>query len=263
MKIPFAKLESIGNDFVLLQAADLDCHTDLSILAQQLCERRFGIGSDGLLIVGNDEEGWWLRMFNPDGSEDFCGNGLRCAAWWVHHRMGAPDEFLFWHRGLQVSVWVKGDGEVYTELPAPSYAPEEVPHRLLEPIIDQTVEDVLGSALTTGSTHFVSFVDQLPDDELFCSLSPKVENASIFPERTSVIWAKSEADGLELRIWERGIGETLGCGTGATAAAVDFVRRRGQGGEITVRSRGGALRIQVDATDKPVRVIGLPEFVFE
>jgi diaminopimelate epimerase len=261
VNIPFAKLESVGNDFVLVEARHVP-HTDLAELARRMCARRFGVGSDGLLIIGEDHEGWCLRMFNPDGSEDFCGNGLRCAVSYAHRRMDAPAEFSLWHRGLSVSVSVAG-GEVTTILPPATYAPEEVPHTLSEPIIDHPVAGYEGSALSTGSTHFVIFREELPDDEEFFAASPKIEHACFFPDRTSVMWAKDDDDTISIRIWERGVGETLGCGTGATAVAVEQARRTGQMGEYTVRSKGGSLAITVDALDQPLRIVGQPHHAFD
>lgn len=262
MSIPFAKLESVGNDFVLVEARHVP-HTDLAALARRICKRRFGVGSDGLLVIGKDHEGWCLRMFNPDGTEDFCGNGLRCAVSYAHRRMGAPAAFSLWHRGLSVSVSV-ADDDVTTLLPPATYAPEEVPHTLSEPIIDYAVEGYRGSALSTGSTHFVIFRDELPDDEEFFVASPLIEKASIFPDRTSVMWAKEEDEGtIAVRIWERGVGETLGCGTGATAVAVEQARRTGQMGAYTVRSKGGSLSITVEGLDRPLRLVGRPHHAFD
>ncbi len=122
---------------------------------------------------------------------------------------------------------------------------------------------LFGSALTTGSTHVVIPTAALPDDDSFRSVSPKIENDPQFPQRTSVIWSQEiEPMRLRLRIWERGVGETQGCGTGSAAAAVDYLRRKGKGGAVEVENPGGTLRVSMPSWDGPIEVEGVAEAVY-
>lgn len=260
LRVPFFKVQTIGNDFVLMEPHNLD----YSALAQKVCDRRFGVGSDGLLImekgVRADVE---LRMFNPDGSEDFCGNGLRCAAmmansWgWVH------EEFTIHHLDRVLAAEVK-DGAASVVLPSASFRASDVPVSTdLPDFIDQEVAGVVGTAVSTGTAHFIVFVDQLPGDEEFFTLSPRIEHDPRFPERTSIMWTLPKAaDRLQLRIWERGVGETMGCGTGSSAAAAAWARREGRGGDIVVSNPGGDLRIHLDDWQSPIRATSRPVLSF-
>lgn len=267
--LKFWKLEAIGNDFPLLHLADVDAST-LPQLAIQLCDRRFGVGGDGLLAVGMEEDDLRLRMFNPDGTEDFCGNGLRCAAIHAHSQNWVGDRFLIRHHGRDVPAVIKG-GNVKTTLGVATYDPALVPVNFeSEPAnsFDRIVWTdgstvVSGSVLSTGTTHTI-IPGPLPDDHKFHSLSPRIETALQFPDRTSIMWAETVAPMvLKLRIWERGVGETLGCGSGSTAAAVDYLRRVGHGGTVEVINPGGTVWVSASAWNEPVTLKGGANEVFE
>jgi diaminopimelate epimerase len=275
-KIPFWKVESVGNDFVLVHHSDVveraagDIEGYLRSLAISASERRFGVGSDGLLVLGPDDRNLILRMFNPDGTEDFCGNGLRCAAIHGTSQGWVGESFIIHHHGVDVPTRVCGEGCIETQLARASYKPEDIPAAFHDnpeltfrrnPLWSGL--DLDASSLTTGSTHTIVWVDKLPEDEEFFHLGPRIENDSQFPERTSVIWVHEVAPmKLEIRIWERGAGETLGCGTGASAAAVDFLRRREIGGPVEVVSKGGAIQVAAPTWDAPLVVRGTAKELF-
>jgi diaminopimelate epimerase len=230
MQLPFAKLECVGNDFVLVETDHVRQAQvrDLGALARFACDRRFGIGSDGLLVLSPNPQPVLLRMFNPDGTEDVCGNGTRCAVFYGVQRGHMPDLGKIHHGRTQIGYRLNGQVVSIQTAPA-TFDPYEVPHTLEEPIFDEpySLEGIPMriSALSTGSTHLVVQVENHPPDTLFKRLSSQIEHWPIFPARTSVIWIVIETPNrLHLRIWERGVGETLGCGTGATAAAVVSVR---------------------------------------
>jgi diaminopimelate epimerase len=252
--IPFWKVEAIGNDFPLVHLADVD-PSDLPALAVAMADRRFGIGGDGLLAVGMEEEDVRVRMFNPDGSEDFCGNGLRCAARHVHSLGWVGERFTMRHLDRMVPTSISAES-ICTILGGYSYNPADVPATVLvrDSVLPgfETVGPV--SALTTGSTHLV--VPRLPGSEAeFMSVSPRLEVAEFFPAKTSVIWSSELEPGvLRLRIWERAVGETLGCGTGSSAAAVDYARRTGFSGPVRVMNPGGEVGVSV--SDGAITVCG-------
>lgn len=251
-RIPFWKVEAVGNDFVLLHVDDA-LELDLPDLARATCVRRFGIGADGLLVVGPWEDGLEMRMFNPDGSEDFCGNGMRCAAahgveqGWVERR------FVIRHRGRIVATQVSDSGVVTTQIPPASFDPRDVP-LIGPPILDEEIV-VAGyryraTALTTGSTHTILSCAELPGDDEFHAVGATLENDPRFPERTSIIWsAVSGEASLRIRIWERGAGETLGCGTGSSAAAVVWGRQTDRRGPVIVQNPGGDVLVDFERWD--------------
>lgn len=266
MTVPFAKVQAIGNDFVLFQAQDVIDY-DLATLAIESCERRFGIGADGMLVLDMLTPAYGeLRMFNADGTEDFCGNGLRCAVNYAVHQMDSERNLTIEQLGQKVSCRYE-DGIVHISLPPASFAPSAVPTVLKDEVwlVNQTVEDreFALSALSTGSTHVVIFEAELPGDDEFLQYSPILEHHDWFPERTSVMWTR--ADGpkeISIRIWERGVGETLGCGTGSTAAAVAYMRRAGIGGPIRVNNPGGNVTVDADQWDAPLTLSGSAEISY-
>jgi diaminopimelate epimerase len=271
--LPFWKVEGIGNDFVLVHLEDVErLRGDLPVdeilknLAIKICQRRFSIGSDGLLAVRMEGQTILYRMFNPDGTEDFCGNGLRCVARHAHNQGWVGNEFVIRHRDLLVPTQIKGN-LISTEIGTASYDPAKIPVRFVKspeqtfgrlPIWQGLGLSVGGSALTTGSTHVVIMGEgTIVNDELFIMASPEIENDPQFPERTSVIWAEIVApEKLKIRIWERGAGETQGCGTGSAAAAIEYMRRQNLSGTIQVQNPGGIVKVTAASWNSPITVSG-------
>lgn len=263
MTIPFVKTQTVGNDFVLFRDEDVE-GLDLAALAAATGDRHFGVGHDGMLVAWpEDGGGLGLRFFNPDGSEDFCGNGIRCAGLFAFEEGWCGREFLIRQLGREVPVRVD-EGLVTSLMPGATLEPSLVPVVSDEPWVEREVLGVVGTAVSTGSTHFVAMVDSLPETPWFERTSSKIEVAEVFPEKTSVIWTRVDDPWrLSIRIWERGVGETLGCGTGSIAAAAVHCRRLGLSGEIRVANPGGDLVVAVDRWDAPVSVSSRPERVFE
>ena len=208
-------------------------------------------------------------MFNPDGTEDFCGNGLRCAAIHAHSLGWVGQHFVIRHLGRLVPAWIEV-GLVRTELGPASYDPKKIPVRFEEDsgntfdriIWHEGARSIRGSVLTTGSTHAV-IPGPLPNDATLEELGRRIENAPQFPSRTSVIWVKEAAPMvLKIRIWERGVGETQGCGTGSSAAAIDYLRRANLGGTVEVRNPGGTVWVTAESWDAPISVKGEARQIF-
>ncbi len=268
-ELKFWKVQSIGNHFPLILTSEF--FGDLSSLAVQMCRDHFGVGGDGLLAVGMEGADLVLRMFNPDGTEDFCGNGLRCAARFAFDQGLVGAGFNIQHLGRKVPVSVEGS-LIKTGIGTASYDPKDVPTIIAGELFDETIfagrdsdwSVVLsGSALSTGSTHIVLPVGSLPDDDGFRAISSRLEVDPRFPQRTSVIWAARDGEALKIRIWERGVGETLGCGTGSSAAAVDWMRRRKRGGRIEVKNPGGTVWVTADSWSSPITLEGEATTVFQ
>jgi diaminopimelate epimerase len=257
--VPFVKMHGLGNDFVVLDGIAHDFATlDLPAFAIAACARRTGIGADGLLLLAPSETAAVrMQMWNPDGTEDMCGNGLRCIVRLAHTRGYAPDEFEVETLAGLRSARMEEDA-VRVSMGAPSWETNEIP-MLAQNFSPHQYDLQIGggiyraSSLSTGSTHTVLWRDELPSDEEFFRVSPLIENHAWFPERTSVLWARVKNGEVSLRIWERGAGETLACGTGACAAAVAALdTTRIKNGPVGVRSKGGTLRIEwTDQIYKP------------
>ncbi|MCS6775541.1 MAG: diaminopimelate epimerase [Chloroherpetonaceae bacterium] len=278
MPLRFTKMQGVGNDFVVVDGRE---HMlDWSALAPIVCHRRYGVGADGLLVLSETPHAdLRMRMFNPDGTEDVCGNGLRCVARYAVERARIPPsdqltiEVLNGVRTVYLSYHSSGEiSEIIVDMGPPRFAPPEIPMRASQepvlryplPLPDGTVLPV--TVLSTGSTHAVTFVNALPDNPQFQTISPMVEHHPLFPERTSLMWCQITGPAqISMRIWERGVGETWGCGTGACAAAVAAILEgripRGNA-PIHVHSHGGSLRIQwMDG--QSILMSGPAEFVYE
>lgn len=269
----FWKLESVGNDFLLVEGDQ----PALPELARFACDRRFGVGADGLLAAWTDDGRMVLRMFNPDGTEDFCGNGIRCAVWHGLRSGWFGRDTEVRHFGRTVPARWAADGEglvsptIETDLGPSSWRPEDVPLAEGLPEFAPAVAEVEGErlelwSLSTGSTHTVVFCDSLPESPRFERLGRALEHHPAFPARTSVMFAAVLGQRhLRLRIWERGVGETLGCGSGTCAAASAYLRKFGprNSGNIRVESKGGVLSVRLHAWDGPIVLRGQARCVFE
>lgn len=261
MILPFVKMQTIGNDFVLVRESDIGGMSPNGI-AQLTGNRRFSVGHDGLLVVAPESRGLRVRFFNPDGTEDFCGNGLRCAGLFAFQEGWVGSTFEQRQNGLVIRT-VVNQGTVTTQMPAAEFDPVLVPVCSTSEWIEREVEGVKGTALSTGSTHFVVFTHELPESPEFERVSAMIENSPVFPQKTTVMWSKMEDSHLvDVRIWERGVGETLGCGTGAIAVAVVLARKTDSNGLFTIRSGGGDLEIDIEKWNLPVKVASQPKRVF-
>ncbi len=277
----FTKMQGVGNDFVVIDAAELPQDAPLSDLAVTLCDRKFGVGADGLLVVSENAPNalFRMRMFNPDGSEDMCGNGLRCVSLWASRAgwLGTETEFVVAVKdGLRAVRVLSADpdgrnGLLGVDMGVPLFAPAQIP------FCGPAGEAVIGfpltvggealtlSAINTGSTHTVIFGPP-PSEEVFQRVSPLLETHPLFPERTSVLWATPDGDSrAAVRIWERGAGETWGCGTGACAVGVAAVVNSlsAPGVPIAVVSKGGTLQITWSGGETSVAMVGPAQVVFD
>jgi diaminopimelate epimerase len=267
MNFSFAKMQGAGNDFIVVRGEE----QDWSALAPQICARHFGIGSDGILVALPSERAEVrMRMYNPDGTEDDCGNGIRCLALFAAAEgMVSGSEFrietLSGIKEIRLDRLGATAASVSVGMGVPSLAPAAIPalvggeHALGFPL------PVEGEALDaysvyTGTAHTVLFEEV--DEARFRRLSPLLEHHPVFPERTSVLWSHPLGpDRFGVRIWERGVGETFACGTGACAIALAAHLTGRSGRRVEVVSKGGTLTIDV-AEDLALRMTGPAAFVY-
>ena len=278
----FTKMHGCGNDYVYLDAWRQDLPEDLPALAQVMSQRRFGVGSDGLVVLGpGQRQAARMRMFNADGSEsEMCGNALRCCAWLAFTRghIGTPEMVFETGAGdLPVTCLVDDQGRctgVRVAMGTPRLEPSAVPvdHPGPGPLLELALDDVdrvpwRMIAVGMGNPHAVCCVDDV-DQAPVTSVGPRIECHPRFPRRTNVefIARLADEDGtpvLRQRTWERGAGETWACGTGAAAATVAaMLTGLIPHGSAIVRLNGGDLRMSWDGHGDVV-MIGPASHVYD
>jgi len=261
----FTKMQGSGNDFVLVKTND--AQRDWSQLAVAMCDRHFGIGSDGLILVlPSDKADFRMRMFDPDGSEaEACGNGIMCLAKFVFEEgltsPGADEITVETIAGIRKLKLCKSNGElvaVQAGMGEPRFSPDDIPVALGQgkerlvyiksmmsyPVsIDGT--DLSLNLVSMGNPHAVHFSSQSPRDFPLAQLGPKVEHLDIFPRRTNFEVARVlSRQEIEVRVWERGVGETLACGSGACAVAVAAQLHGYVENKVDIKLPGGTLQIE-------------------
>jgi len=251
----FTKMHGSRNDYVVIDGFAESLPGDLNGLARALCDRHTGIGADGLiLVVPSETADVGMRVFNADGSEaEMCGNGMRCLARFV------CDHAIVTHSILRVET---GRGiasarvhriedrvsSVEVDMGTPILAARQIPTTLagdppLDVDLDAAGRRVTATCLSMGNPHCILFLNRV-DDDTVRRMGPAIETHEAFPHRTNVEFATViSEDHLALRVWERGVGETLACGTGACAAVVagNLTHRTGRAVRVTLP--GGALDV--------------------
>lgn len=276
MTLKFTKMHGISNDYIYISTFDQDVK-DPEALSIRLSDRRTGIGGDGIILVcPSDKADAKMRIFNADGSEaKMCGNGIRCVGKFVYDKgLVPPDKTVITIdtlSGVKTLDLTVENGRVKTakaDMGAAVLEPADIPavyeggSMINAPLnVDGKVWSV--TAVSMGNPHCVTFVDDVDSLELE-KIGPAFENHPAFPDRVNTEFVKVIDDRtLQMRVWERGSGETWACGTGACATAVAAVENGfcKKGEDITVHLRGGDLVIRY--TDDTVYMTGPAETVFE
>ena len=282
MKFKFSKMQGCGNDFVImeyeeyLKGIDEKKWEDIPQAAKKLCDRNFGIGADGLIIpnknVKDSDIGWFF--YNSDGSTaQMCGNGMRCFAKYAFDKnLVNKKEFTVKTLAGNITPKVCDDGTVKVNMSKPILEPEKIPFIPNNNINYKiSVKDRIfeGTAVSMGNPHFIIFIK---DDEDLLKLAkeygPYIETAAEFPEKTNVEFVKIRSyQKTELRVWERGCGITLACGTGACASVVAGVLNGYIENSVDVHLLGGTVHVDwfgsKDNTNFNVFLTGPAEYVFE
>lgn len=272
----FTKMHGLGNDYIYINAFE-ETVSDPSGLSVVMSRPHTGVGSDGLiLLLPSRAADLRMRMFNSDGSEaEMCGNGARCVARYAYDRglVKKPRFRLETKGGIRDVELLLRDGTVEgvrIDMGIPQLAPARIPVLLDgDRIVDRPF--ALGgrswpmTCVSMGNPHAVLFVEEdpfaLPDFE---ALGPALERHPLFPERTNVEFVQRLSDAaLRMRVWERGSGETLACGTGACAAAAAGILTGRCGKRVTVTLRGGDLTVDWPGEGHPLFMTGPAAYVFE
>ena len=292
----FTKMHGIGNDYVYINAIENEVE-DPSSLAKLVSDRHFGIGSDGLILIkASDRADFMMDMYNADGSRGkMCGNGIRCVGKYVYdHGLTSKKivtvETLSGIKILNLAVKPVDEVEGYKEVSnngmvvshvtvnmgSPIFEPDEIPVKLtgaykpenshgamvnIPIMIDDTF--YYGTPVSMGNPHVIVYVDDT-DSVRIEEIGPKFEKHEMFPEQVNTEFVQVVDRGhLKMRVWERGSGETLACGTGACATVVASIVNEKTEDEVTVSLLGGDLKIRWDQDQNNVFMTGPATTVFE
>ena len=274
----FIKMHGIGNDYIYVDEFLYKAPADIGDAARLASDRHTGIGGDGLILIQPSQiADCKMRMFNVDGSEGrMCGNAIRCIARYMleRHPEICPGDTVRIETlsGIKI-VTAQRDAEgkpsmLRADMGAPGLSPESIP------VLTATPQDLSievpgfsgsGVCVSMGSPHIVFFIDSDPSELDIAHIGPAIESHSLFPERVNVEFVQVQPDGsLKMRVWERGSGETMACGTGACATAVAaMLKGRTPQRTATVHLRGGDLIIEWNPDNNRVYMTGPAALVFE
>lgn len=274
----FIKMHGIGNDYIYVDEFLYKAPADIGDAARLASDRHTGIGGDGLILIQPSQiADCKMRMFNADGSEGrMCGNAIRCIARYMleRHPEICPGDTVRIETlsGIKI-VTAQRDAEgkpsmLRADMGAPGLSPESIP------VLTATPQDLSievpgfsgrGVCVSMGSPHIVFFIDSDPSELDIAHIGPAIESHPLFPERVNVEFVQPQLDSsLKMRVWERGSGETMACGTGACATAVAaMLKGRTPQRTATVHLRGGDLIIEWNPDNNRVYMTGPAALVFE
>jgi diaminopimelate epimerase len=279
MKLPFTKMHSLGNDFIVIDMRNANLKK-LSLLAKKLCDRRFGIGADQVLLLDNSlKADFKMRIFNADGSEvEMCGNGIRCLGKFIwDKKVKSQKSKVRKNTTQQLSIetlagikYLRKIGElIEVNMGEPILEPEKIPVKIRQrsaivnyplKIKDKTFKI---TCVSMGNPHAVIVVNDVRSVPL-SHYGPIIENHRLFPKRTNVEFIQIlNRTNIKMRVWERGAGETMACGTGASASAVVSALLSLTDRKVTIHLTGGTLLINWSRKDNHVYMTGDAVKVFE
>ncbi|NCN89065.1 MAG: diaminopimelate epimerase [Gallionella sp.] len=271
MSLKFTKMHGAGNDFVVIDGI----RQSVALSPEQirlLADRHFGVGCDQLLLVEKarrDDADFRYRIFNADGGEvEQCGNGARCFVRFVHEKkLTGKKEIVVETRSGLISPRLEDDGRITVNMGAPIFAPARIPFTsdsdaVMQPL-DIAGQTVQITAVSMGNPHAVQVVEDVENAPV-ANQGPLIEHHARFPQRVNAGFMQIlDREHIKLRVYERGTGETLSCGTGACAAVVAGIRLGLLDDTVHVATRGGALTIHWAGAQTPVLLTGPAVTVFE
>lgn len=270
----FTKMQGLGNDYVYVNCME-QMVEDAAETARRVSDRHFGIGSDGLILIcPSDKADFEMRMYNADGSRgEMCGNGIRCVGKYVYD-YGLTDKTSLSVEtlgGIKLLFLEVEDGKVSlvkVDMGPAILEPEKIPvtaegSRVVDEPLQVDGKTFRMTCVSMGNPHAVIYVDDVQGMDLE-KTGPSFENHERFPNRINTEFAHVlDRNTVEMRVWERGSGETLACGTGACAVAVASILNGYTEDQVTVRLLGGDLKIEWDREANKVYMTGPAEVVFD
>jgi len=270
----FTKMHGIGNDYIYVNCFE-EVVNDPERLAIVMSRPHFGVGSDGLILIGpSDSADFSMRVFNSDGSEaGMCGNGIRCVGKYVYERgLTDKNELTIETKGGLKVIHMEVEGgkvaRVKVDMGTPELNPQLIPVNLPGELVLRHRLQIMGqtwyiTCVNMGNPHAVVFVRD-PEVIDLPTIGPMIEHHPLFPRRTNVEFVRIIDRGiLQMRVWERGAGETLACGTGACASLVACVLAGLSDRTVQMKLSGGNLQLHWDASDNHVYQTGPAAFVYD
>ena len=255
----FTKMTGLGNDYIYIDCIDKEKIKNIPEIARKLSDRHFGIGSDGLILIDKPDDknsDFKMRIFNSDGSEaEMCGNGIRCVAKFIHDNNLSKNNKMSIETlaGIKKVKLLENDNgecnEVIVDMGEPLFQDKNIPYNIYEPYNKDLYIVVAGKTMrftvvSMGNPHAVTFVENL-DDLQIEKYGPIIENNPIFPNKTNVEFVEIlDKNNIRIRVWERGVGETFACGTGACASVVAAGINGYTDENVTTILPGGSLKIE-------------------
>jgi len=272
MPVSFTKMHGIGNDYIYIDCFRNPIPHDPAGLSRRISDRHCGVGADGLILIcPSDKADARMRMFNADGSEsEMCGNGIRCVAKYVydHGLIRKPTVTVETGRGvltLDLEVMAGSVHQVKVDMGEPILEASRIPTTLPgNPPMNVPLpgHNLVVTCVSMGNPHCVTFVEKITD-AMVLGIGPKVEADPAFPRRTNVEFVRvNRPDDVTMRVWERGSGETMACGTGACAVAVAGAVTGRTQRRIIAHLRGGDLHLHWSESDNHVYMTGTATEVF-
>lgn len=256
--VDFTKMTGLGNDYIYVNCINNNLK-NLPDLARKVSDRHFGIGADGLILIEKSENAnsnFKMRIFNCDGSEaEMCGNGIRCFAKYIHDNNLSDSDKLSIETlaGIKKVKLIEDDAgscnEVIVDMGEPIFQDKNIPYNVYEPFnkdldLDVGKEKMRFTVVSMGNPHAITFVEDIDNIDIE-KYGPIIENNPIFPNRTNVEFVQIiDKNNIKVKVWERGVGETLACGTGACAAMVACGINGYTDENVTVNLPGGKLEIE-------------------
>jgi diaminopimelate epimerase len=258
MIIPFVKMQGTGNDFIVIERDDIK-NIDINAYSKYLNHRHFGIGGDGLLVVDSKDGLYKMTMINPDGSEAMCGNGIRCfALYLIEKGYIKENEFeVASSAGVKKISYASTGGKHYfkVNMGYPILEPSKIPvmaegeNPVVALELDADNKKYIANCVSMGNPHAVIFVDNYESINIPAA-GKSIENNPVFPERTNVEFVVVEdRKNIKMRVWERGAGETLACGTGTCASVVASYLKGYVDQTVNVSLLGGDVEIFYSGSD--------------
>ena len=270
----FTKMQGIGNDYVYVNCFQEKVENPGEI-AKMVSDRHFGIGSDGLILIKpSDVADFEMDMYNSDGSRGaMCGNGIRCVAKYVYdygltHKTSITVNTASGIKYLDLTIENGKAVQIRVNMGTPILEASKIPViSEKEKVIDEPIvagnKEYRITAVSMGNPHAVTYIDDVKGLDIE-KIGPQFEHHSIFPDRLNTEFVKVlDRNTVEMRVWERGSGETLACGTGACAVAVASILNGYTEDEVTVKLLGGDLKIYWDRKENLVYMTGPAEVVFD
>lgn len=279
MRIEFSKMHGLGNDYIYIDCINEPnrfSEQQIPEIARKLSDRHFAVGGDGIvLILPHAEADFQMRMFNADGSEaEMCGNAIRCVGKFVYDKGYTDQEVIKVQTGagiltLHMTVEAGAVEAVRVDMGEPILDGLTIPTTIDQPVVKGEVATLADgstfafTAVSMGNPHCVIFVDEVTD-QLVWTEGKELESHALFPRRINVEFCRViDRETVEMRVYERGSGETMACGTGASATAVAAVLNGLTDRQVTVKLLGGDLLIEWNEADNHVYMTGPATFAFE